>query len=520
MIHFVKMLFQTGERRPFLVTTLLVLFILIFPSVFRTLHLPDEARYAEVSRDMLEYQNWLVPHINGIPHLTKPPLFNALGSVFFFLLGENIFSIRLVSIMAFLASLYLCIRWTGRRRGTRGAVLAGLIGATIFQSAVAGHFADLNMLLTLWLTGGLLFFYDAIKEPKAWKAWVLSWIFFGLAFLTKGPPAFIIPACTILLYRLISAKKLGFSVRHWLLGIGIYIAISFPWYIYIIAREGERILEFWGVDVFRRTMAGEEGPEGYPGFYLLVFLLGGAPWSFLGIREMYRYFQKRQTREEAGWVRRFFRTLRGFKQDTLWLVCWIAGTILPFSLLLAEIVSYIQPSFPALGLLLAFHFAEKSKLERAVHVTFSIAVLMLVIPLWGWSVFGSLAIRSSGENPIPFPKHMEPQWIAHRLGSIRDRPFTLVQYDDFSPAFNFFSRRRCFLVEQYIHREWPTPPELFATREDVAGWVERNRPVALILEPKRIPRFTGGKWSNLRMVFRGEEYIMFMTPSLIKQVQW
>src|SRR5262245_30224017 len=41
----------------------------------RDLWAPDEPRYGQVAREMLEQGRWLVPHANGVPYAEKPPLF-------------------------------------------------------------------------------------------------------------------------------------------------------------------------------------------------------------------------------------------------------------------------------------------------------------------------------------------------------------------------------------------------------------------------------------------------------------
>jgi 4-amino-4-deoxy-L-arabinose transferase-like glycosyltransferase len=73
---------------------------------------PDEAHYAETSREMLAAHNWLVPIYDGQPFFDKPVLFHWLQMAAFSFLGVSEFAARLVPALAGTA-LVGCTAWLG-----------------------------------------------------------------------------------------------------------------------------------------------------------------------------------------------------------------------------------------------------------------------------------------------------------------------------------------------------------------------------------------------------------------------
>lgn len=526
-LHIKNSFFTKAEKHPYRMTAFLILFLLLLPCFLRTIHTPDEGRYGEIARDMLVNQNWLVPHINGVPHLTKPPLYYNLAAFFFFLFGIHIFSIRLVSLAAFLFGIFFCIRWGGKREGRQAAFLAGLIGATMLQPALVAQFADLNMLLTFWLTGGLLLFFDSLENPEKKGLWYGAWIFLALAFLTKGPPALMIPLGTILLYRLFSGRKFPIPLSQWVLGIILYCIIAFPWYIWIFAREGDNLKRFWFENIFRRTALGEEKGAHYPGYYIPVFLLGGAGWSFLAVSELIaRIKGKRKVKENQpqssgrshrGYLKGIVYKIRQTPHDQLWLLCWIAATIVPFSIMLSGMMSYIQPCYPAFALLLALYYTRKGKGygQLKIRRTFWFSIALIILVGWSWSIYGSIKVRSSSLRvPAKLAKYLEPLWMDHKLQSLKDKSYIFIQFDYFSPTFNFENQRNSILVRESVNSLWPRPPTLRFSMEELLHVVKKNRPIALIVEPHNYGFVSGKGWENLHVYFRGRRFMLLVTDSL------
>src|SRR5215470_16555895 len=53
---------------------------------------PDEARYAEIAREMLASGNFVVPHLNYVVYVEKPPLLYWISAAWMAVLGANEFS--------------------------------------------------------------------------------------------------------------------------------------------------------------------------------------------------------------------------------------------------------------------------------------------------------------------------------------------------------------------------------------------------------------------------------------------
>ena len=82
------------------------MFSLFFLLGGRSLNEPDEGRYAEVAREMLETGNWLVPHFWYAPHLDKPPLAYWAVAASMSAFGQNEWAVRLPLALAGLSGLW------------------------------------------------------------------------------------------------------------------------------------------------------------------------------------------------------------------------------------------------------------------------------------------------------------------------------------------------------------------------------------------------------------------------------
>src|SRR5208282_2202366 len=146
---------------------------------------PDEARYAEIAREMLRTGSFVVPHLNYVPYIEKPPLLYWMTSLAFHCLGANEFAARLVPALSALGGV-IATYWFGRRAfDHRRGLLAAAILTTSPLYAVMAQVLTTDMLLTVLLSIAFFSLFLQWREGGRW--WLATYTAAALAVLTKGP---------------------------------------------------------------------------------------------------------------------------------------------------------------------------------------------------------------------------------------------------------------------------------------------------------------------------------------------
>ena len=71
----------------------------------RPLFNPDEGRYAEIPREMLAGGDWVIPHLNGLAYIEKPPLQYWATAAALAVFGHGEFAARFYTACCALATL-------------------------------------------------------------------------------------------------------------------------------------------------------------------------------------------------------------------------------------------------------------------------------------------------------------------------------------------------------------------------------------------------------------------------------
>ena len=328
---------------------LIALFILymaiyLVPLGGRPLITPDEYRYAEIPREMIESGDWITPKLLGVRYFEKPVMGHWLNAVSLLLFGENSFAIRFASAIS--TGLSALLLWMLARRFSNDAETAWLAAGIFLTSGLVyfvGTFAVLDSPTTMFITGAMVCFFFAVSEEKwsRFKFISLSMfgVFCGLAFLTKGFLAFAVPFVTIIPYMFWEKRWKELFVLPWIPMLAALL-VSLPWALAIHFRESDYWHYFFVVEHIQRIF-GNSGTQ-HPSPFWLYFpiLLGGLlPWavflpcSYIGLRKSKSSFS-------AGPLLRFA-------------ICWVVFPLLLFSASSGKLATYILPCFPPLAIIIA-----------------------------------------------------------------------------------------------------------------------------------------------------------------------
>lgn len=380
--------------------TALALVVLFFHLGTYGLWEPDEARYAELAREMLAAHDFVVPHLNYVPYIEKPPLLYWLTSGSMKLFGINEFAARFVNAAAALIGVVATYFFTLRTLDYRRAVLAGAVLATSGLYAVMAQVLTTDMLLTAATTIAMFAFFLQWLEGGRW--WLVCYFAIGAAVLTKGPIGAALPLIsgTIFLWN---EGQLRDCIRrfHLIAGLVLVASMSLPWFIAITIRQ-PAFFNFYFVGENLRRFLEPRYSHGEPlYFYLPVIAAGFLPWSLATLVIPWGSLEPRA-------VRRF---------------CLIAAaTVLTlFSAASAKLVPYILPAFPFVAIaaadgLMAFaqrgetgctDISPRLRAEASGKVDQRRLILMaILLVLIGIVVFA--VGHEAGEFKSPYPGMLVP----------------------------------------------------------------------------------------------------------------
>lgn len=356
----------------------------------RPLFNPDEGRYAEIPREMLSGGDWVVPHLNGLAYIEKPPLQYWATAVSYRLFGPSEFAARLYSALTALATLYLVWLAAGRLWGAAFAWRAGAVLGGMLMFVVLGQLLTLDMSLTFYMTLALVAFLFAqtAARPRAWM--LLAWLAAALGVLTKGLVAAAIPVAVLLLYSSYSRDFSPWRRLYLAWGLPLFLVISVPWH-WLAEQRLKDFLQFFFVhEHFARYLTPIADRQEPWWFFGWVFLAGTMPWTWSALRVL-----------GTGWRRGV--SPREF-DPKLFLWIWVVFIGVFFSLSDSKLMPYILPLLPALALLIAARPAQALQQDLLITALLTlVAGLALGLASLNWPAVIASSDRSEYFLPLAKP---------------------------------------------------------------------------------------------------------------------
>src|SRR5580658_8132030 len=193
----------------------------------------DEGIYAEIAREMLHH-SWLVPTWNYQPWFEKPPLLFWLTATLFHVFGATEFWSRAVSAFSGVATVAVLHRFILRRFDLATAWISTVILLSTFGYLHVCRAGEMDSLLAL--TETLAVIGLAQVNERRQSGWLLFWLAFAAALMTKGGASVVLPltlACVAIVERW-RTEHLG----RLMFGILLFLAAVAPWHLAMWHRFG------------------------------------------------------------------------------------------------------------------------------------------------------------------------------------------------------------------------------------------------------------------------------------------
>lgn len=336
-----------------------------------------ESRNLATAQEMVREGNYLLPTMNGEPRLEKPPLPTWIAAGIEYISPDNLVLQRYASgIMATFMMIFLYLLTIRLTRNRTVGLIAALVLATSFGIILMGRTASWDIYCHSFMLAAIYMLVCALEgRGKQWTRFILSGIFMGLSFLSKGPVSFyalLLPFLIgyIPLYRPSAREKLTplFTL------IVVCLAVSFWWMLYVHLHQKE-VLSY----VVEKESASWINRNIRPWYYYWQFPTEFGIWALFLVTAILSFFfcEKERSRHESGFA-----------------LLWMFASLVLLSLIPEKKIRYLLPVLipGALVTALYIHHTIKDILSRTEKGIFRLNALVLVLvlvalPVASWYLF-------------------------------------------------------------------------------------------------------------------------------------
>jgi 4-amino-4-deoxy-L-arabinose transferase-like glycosyltransferase len=325
-----------------------------------------EIYFLDAARTMAEGGDWLVPRYQGQAFYDKPALSYWLMAAAFRIFGVWLGPARAVSALAAAGCLALTMTLGTLLFSRRAGLAAAAVLATTFGFLSFARLAMSDMLLCFFVLAAATCGAAWLARPRArWWLGPALGAALGLAFLAKGPVAWMFAGCALAVFAWQNRATVREARFAQVFAAALVFAlIGSSWFVALWWREGWEPLRHFFLQENLERFAGERyDAERGPFFYLLTYLAEGLPWSpFLAIALV------ALVREAPSEARRAAFGLCG----------WAALMLVPLSVSRGKIDYYLLPLYPAASLVIGRFLSSQWPSAAAAWVRAALAALGLL----------------------------------------------------------------------------------------------------------------------------------------------
>ena len=352
-----------------LTTVALILFVRLgSPDIY----ILDEAKNAQCAREMLQRNDYIIPTFNNQLRADKPPLHYFFMILSYKMFGISAFSARFFSVVMGLLTLLITYFYTKKFVNPFVAFCSALVLATSTHFLFEFRLAVPDPYLIFFISIGLLSAFTWLQENNPLQLYMAA-VSFGLAILSKGPVAILLPGLCLLIWIIWQKKWRQIINKHFLFALILIALIALPWYILVHrASNGLWTEGFLWDHNFDRFVRIKEGHGGFFFIPILFLLIGLLPFmSFIG---------------------ELIKNRRIVINDSL--MKFSALVVIVFTIFFCfsktKLPNYPMPCYPFAAIILG-HFISlllTNKIEAKKYPFYILLGITLLLPVAGYFVIG------------------------------------------------------------------------------------------------------------------------------------
>ena len=525
---------------------------------------PDEGRYSEIPREMIETGDYVTPKLNYIKYFEKPAMLYWMNAASFQAFGQNEFAARFPTAVTALGGALVTGLLAGKLFGRRVGVISGTVAATSLLYFAIGRINITDMPMSFFLTLAMAAFYAGHRGGNK-KWYLLFYAAMALGVLTKGLIGVVLPAGIIFWYIIFTRKWKLFLEALYLPGIALFFAITVPWFYKVCQANNDFFHFFFIQEHFLRYATKMHGRYQPFWFFLPLIPAGLLPWTGFLFSLFSRESVARSPEDAAA------------KDANIFLLLWFGVILLFFSLSSSKLIPYIVPCIPPLAILIGAdidRMAERGRLHGgalwwngAIAALFSAALLgysLLNNRIPSSQTFVLAVVASAGLLIAPcglfrilkdeergtkaplvnmavilcvsalvfvlglqklFPV-IAPTRSTYEVSQViikeRQEGDTIAVYGEVLQGVPFYTRSRVMLIDYLGELEFGAKQAegkgWFPTgQEFLAEWNAQKRPFVLVVKDNRVKNhFPEGPGKGVKTVRSGEYYV-FINREAVKQ---